>query len=140
MPRQKNKVESALLSKGFQESQNDHHYFIYFTKDGKKTTAKTKTSHTKKMKDIPDNLLSQMAKQCHLKKAQFLDLVDCPLSQDQYEKILQNEGIIETSATSEIVATSENPTDNSHSPENHKSIFDTPPFPQTPKNTSDTNH
>jgi hypothetical protein len=123
MPRQKTKVESALLSKGFQKSENDHHYFVYFTQDGKKTTAKTKTSHTKKMKDIPDNLLSQMAKQCHLKKADFLNLIDCPLSQEQYEIILQKEGIIEKSATSEIVETSENTTENSHSPENHKSIF-----------------
>ncbi len=123
MPRQKTKVESALLSKGFQKSENDHHYFIYFTKDGKKTTAKTKTSHTKKMKDIPDNLLSQMAKQCHLKKADFLNLIDCPLSQEQYEIILQKEGIIETSVTSEIIETSENPTENTHSPENPKSIF-----------------
>jgi hypothetical protein len=101
MPRKKTKVESALLSKGFQQTENDHHYFIYFTKDGKKTTAKTKTSHTKKMKDIPDNLLSQMARQCHLKKAEFLDLVDCPLSQDGYEEILEKQGIIQTFANSE---------------------------------------
>jgi hypothetical protein len=118
MPRQKAKVESALLSKGFQETQNDHHYFIYFTKDGKKTTAKTKTSHTKKMKDIPDNLLGQMAKQCHLTKTQFLDLVDCPLSQDRYETILQDKGIIEKSANLKFVPTPENITDNSHSPQN----------------------
>ena len=117
MPRQKAKVESGLLSKGFQETQHDHHYFIYFTKEGKKTTAKTKTSHTKKMKDIPDNLLSQMAKQCHLTKIQFLNLVDCPLSQEQYEKVLQEQGIIEISDTSEM-ATPENATDNSHSPTN----------------------
>lgn len=115
MPRQKTKVESGLLSKGFQETQNDHHYFIYFTKEGKKTTAKTKTSHTKKMKDIPDNLLSQMAKQCHLTKAQFLELVDCPLSQDKYEDILQQQGIIETSHTSPFFQGIENSTDNFHS-------------------------
>ncbi|MBD2518888.1 hypothetical protein H6G93_28800 [Nostoc sp. FACHB-973] len=108
-------MESALLSKGFQETQNDHHYFIYFTKDGKKTTAKTKTSHTKKMKDIPDNLLSQMAKQCHLTKPQFLDLVDCPLTQDKYEEILQRQEIIEISANSPFVFTLENTKDNSHS-------------------------
>ncbi|WP_207714177.1 hypothetical protein [Scytonema sp. UIC 10036] len=99
MPRQKAKVESALLSKGFQETQNDHHYFVYFTKDGKKTATKTKTSHTKKIKDLPDHLLSQMAKQCHLTKSQFLDLVDCPLSREKYEEILQQQGIIEPSAT-----------------------------------------
>jgi hypothetical protein len=94
MSRQKTKVESALVSKGFQQTENDHHYFVYFTQDGKKTTAKTKTSHTKKMKDIPDNLLGQMAKQCHLTKSQFLELVDCPLSQEKYEDILQNQGIL----------------------------------------------
>lgn len=91
MPRQKDKVESALQSKGFEQSERDHHYFIYYTIDGKKTTAKTKTSHTKKMKDIPDNLLGQMAKQCHITKKQFLDLVDCPLSREKYEKILQDQ-------------------------------------------------
>ncbi|MHC5936232.1 hypothetical protein [Nostoc sp.] len=115
MPRQKTKVEAGLLSKGFQETQNDHHYFIYFTKEGKKTTAKTKTSHTKKIKDIPDNLLSQMAKQCHLTKPQFLDLVDCPLTQDKYEEILPKQGIIEISANSPFVPTLENTKDNSHS-------------------------
>ncbi len=31
------------------------------------------------MKEIPDNLLAQMAKQCHLSKEDFLRLVDCPL-------------------------------------------------------------
>ncbi|BAT55392.1 hypothetical protein NOS3756_43790 [Nostoc sp. NIES-3756] len=118
MPRQKAKVESALLSKGFQETQNDHHYFIYFTKDGKKTTAKTKTSHTKKMKDIPDNLLGQMAKQCHLTKTQFLELVDCPLSRDKYEENLQQQGIIELSTTLQVISITENTTDNSHSATN----------------------
>ena len=115
MPRQKTKVESGLLSKGFREIQSDHHYFIYFTKQGKKTTARTKTSHTKKMKDIPDNLLGQMAKQCHLTKSKFLDLVDCPLSQDNYEEILQQQEIIEISSTLPFVPSPENTTDNSHS-------------------------
>lgn len=92
MPRPKSKVESALLEKGFRKTEKHHHYFIYYTQDGKKTTAKTKTSHTKKMKDIPDNILSQMAKQCHLSKQEFLELVDCPLSQDKYEKALQKKG------------------------------------------------
>jgi hypothetical protein len=99
MPRPKNKVESALLGKGFQKNEKDHHYFIYFTTDGKKTTAKTKTSHSKKIKDIPDNLLSQMAKQCFLTKTEFLNLVDCPLNQEMYEDILQKQGIIDSSDT-----------------------------------------
>ena len=97
MPREKAKVESALLGKGFHKIEQDHHYFIYYTQEGKKTTVKTKTSHTKKMKDIPDNILGQMARQCHLSKNEFLNLVDCPLSQDNYEKILQHKEIIKFS-------------------------------------------
>jgi len=94
MPRSKSKVESALLKKGFQGSERDHHYFIYFTQQGKETAVKTKTSHTKKMKDIPDNILGLMAKQCHLSKQQFLDLIDCPLTQKDYEEILDKKGIL----------------------------------------------
>jgi predicted transcriptional regulator len=82
MPRNKSRLEKSLLDKGFIKTEGDHNYFIYYTQDGLKTAVKTKTSHTKKMKDIPDNLLSQMAKQCRLNKAEFLNLVDCPLSQD----------------------------------------------------------
>lgn len=94
MSRNKSKLEKSLLSKGFQKTEGDHHYFIYYTQDGKKTAIKTKTSHTKKMKEIPDNILSQMAKQCHLKKSEFLNLIDCPLSRDEYEQILQQKDII----------------------------------------------
>lgn len=58
MPRKKSKVESGLKGKGFEQTEGDHHWFTYVTVDGKKTTVRTKTSHTPKMKDIPDNLLS----------------------------------------------------------------------------------
>lgn len=94
MPRDKSKVESALKKKGFKESSGDHYYFVYHTLSGQKTSVKTKTSHTKKMKDIPDNLISQMAKQCHLDKSSFLELVDCPLNQENYESKLKKQGII----------------------------------------------
>ena len=94
MPRDKSKVEKSLLAKGFELNETHHHYFIYYTQEGKKTTVKTKTSHTKKMKTIPDNLLGQMAKQCHLKKSDFLDLIDCPLSQEKYEQILKDRDIV----------------------------------------------
>lgn len=93
MPRKKKAVESALKKKGFKLKEGHHHYFIYHTIAGKKTTIKTKTSHTPSMKEIPDNLLSQMAKQCRLKKDQFFDLLDCPLEQKGYEEILRENNI-----------------------------------------------
>jgi hypothetical protein len=91
MPRKKIDVESALKRKGFNQTEGDHHWFVYVTIEGEKTTSRTKTSHTQKMKDIPDNLLSQMARQCKLSKKDFLDLIDCPLSRDAYEEILKDQ-------------------------------------------------
>ena len=92
MPRQKRDIEAALAAKGFAPIQGDHHFYVYVTKDGKKTRARTKTSHSAKMKDVPDPLLSQMASQCKLTKSQFLDLVDCPMSRDAYEIALKARG------------------------------------------------
>jgi len=71
VPREKKSVEAGLKAKGFRLQESQH------------------TSHTPKMKDIPDNLLPQMARQCSLNKAQFLELIDCPLSREKYEEILK---------------------------------------------------
>ncbi len=92
MQRPRKDVESALLNKGFKQRNSDHHYFIYFAADGRKTAVKTKTSHSPKAKEIGDDLLSMMARQCHLTRPRFLDLVDCPLSREEYEKLDQASG------------------------------------------------
>lgn len=94
MQRDIRKIESSLEYKGFERSEGDHSYFLYRTITGKKTTAKTKTSHTPKMKSIGDDLLGKMAKQCCLTKSQFLDLVDCPLDRLGYEDILTAKGLL----------------------------------------------
>jgi len=89
VPRDKSKLEKSLLKKGFQRIEGDHHFFIYYTLSGQKSLIKTKTSHTPKMKEIGDSLLTQMAKQCKLSKQEFLNLVDCPLNQQAYEELLK---------------------------------------------------
>ncbi len=88
MQRDKRQIEAALEAKGFNRTEGDHSYFYYCTLEGKKTTARTKTSHTPKMKTISDELLGKMARQCHLTKPQFMELVDCPLSRQGLEKLL----------------------------------------------------
>ena len=93
MPRNKSKVESALRKKGFEQTDGDHRFFVYVTTQGKKTTVRTKTSHTPKMKEIPNNILAQMSKQCRLRKADFLKLLDCPLTREKYEGILRDQNI-----------------------------------------------
>lgn len=94
MPRDKYEVESSLKKKGFRISERDHHFFIYYTQEGKKTQIRTKTSHTKKTKVINDNLLNQMAHQCKLTSREFNDFVDCPMNRNQYEMILKNKQIL----------------------------------------------
>ena len=46
------------------------------------------------MKEIDDNLLAQMAKQCKLSNADFGLLVECPLSRDEYETKLVAAGVV----------------------------------------------
>jgi len=91
MPRDKRDVDAALLRKGFRQRDNDHNVFIYWSLDGKKSMAKTKTSLGRGF-DIDDNLLSQMARQCGITKRLFLDLLDCPLERPDYERFLKQAG------------------------------------------------
>jgi hypothetical protein len=95
LPRSRKAVESALQSKGFERVEGDHHYFVYMTNDGRKTQARTKTSHSPRVKDIADNLLSLMARQCLLTRPEFLRLVDCPMDRDDYERRLVELGEID---------------------------------------------
>jgi hypothetical protein len=91
--RKRNDVKSALTRKGFTLEDGDHHYY-FFTFNGQQIV-RTKVSHGSKYKDLADPLLGQMARQCHLSKNRFLELIDCPLSQQDYERILQEQGHIE---------------------------------------------
>lgn len=91
MPRDKRDVEGGLTNKGFRLQEGDHHYYVYWSEDGKKSMAKTKTSHGS-MRDISDDLLSKMARQCGVTKQSFLKLVDCPLTRREYETLLKQAG------------------------------------------------
>ncbi len=92
MPRKQADVEKSLLNKGFQAGGGDHNYFFYHSKIGKKTIVRTKTSHGGR--EIDDNLLAQMAKQCKLSNKDFGLLVECPLSRDDYEAKLVAVGAV----------------------------------------------
>ncbi len=87
--RPKRDVEAALKKKGFRQDDGDHHWFFYWTAEGKKTPVRTKTSHGG-TKDLGDGLLKEMARQVRISKVQFLDLVDCPMNRDQYQQLLKD--------------------------------------------------
>jgi predicted transcriptional regulator len=84
----KARIEKSLTKKGFIKRDNDHRYFIYETIDGERTEISTKTSHGSS-KSIGDSLIAEMAKQCRLKKEEFLGLINCPLNRKKYEDILR---------------------------------------------------
>ena len=88
MQRDKRDVEAALAAKGFDRDIGDHRFFVYHTVDGLRTPVKTKTSHGTSTRSIGDELLSQMARQCRLTRKDFISLVDCPLSREEYERRL----------------------------------------------------
>ena len=87
-------VESALEAKGFRRRESHHSYFVYYTEEGVKTPIWTKTSHGKGSADIPNNLIGRMARQCKLRTADFRALIDCSLSQADYEALLNSDGEI----------------------------------------------
>lgn len=87
MTRERSDIEASLLKKGFKKDDSNHHYYIYWNLNGKKTIRKTMMSHGSSYKTIGDSLLAQMAKQTGLTKQKFLELVDCPLDQAGYERI-----------------------------------------------------
>jgi hypothetical protein len=91
MSRDARDVGAGLLKKGFSIRENDHTFYHLFI-DGKKTIVSTKISHGEK--EIGDRLLGMMARQLRLTKRNFLDLVDCPLTLDEYVKLLREAGVV----------------------------------------------
>ena len=84
----KKKVEKGLKKKGFKLASGDHRYLVLFVGD-KETSIRTKISHGS-TKDIDNYLISKMSQQTYLSKNEFMDLINCPLSQKKYLKILQS--------------------------------------------------
>lgn len=90
------KIESSLLSKGFSK-ENTHHEMYWYFYNGKKTSIRTRLSHG--YKEYSDNLLGLIARQLHLKKSELEDLIDCPLTKEQYEALLLKDGKIKVEET-----------------------------------------
>ena len=85
-------IDSALRRKGFiRETDGDHIHYCFISNTGEKSTIKTKISHGM-TSTINADLISKMARQLHLTKRQFLDLVDCNLSEEGYRIIIHTDG------------------------------------------------
>lgn len=81
-------VRSSLMKKGFVEVPDRKHIFYIFVYNGEETIFQTHMSHNQQ--PIYDYLISMMANQLGLSRKQFLGLVDCDLSEDDYISIVIN--------------------------------------------------
>jgi len=95
MQRDRDDVCAALERKGFHQTDADHHkIFLYYTKEGKKTSIRTRVSRGSKYRRIDDALIAQMAKQLNLSKSQFIEFIECTLTQKKFENYLRKQGSI----------------------------------------------
>jgi hypothetical protein len=92
---EKSSVMDALRKKGYREESGakDHHSFVYYN-GTQKTTVRTKTSRSSKIRTLDDSLVGKMAKQCHLSKNDFVRLVRCSLSGEEYRLMLLNKKLL----------------------------------------------
>ena len=87
------KTYRHLKSKGFTDAPNrsdDHRYLELYQNE--RLILYTKISHGEK--DLGDFLIKQMSHQCKLSKTEFMDLANCPLSEEAYLEILTVKGLI----------------------------------------------
>ena len=94
MTLKRRKVEAALERKGFEKGEGRHSYFTYYTLQGDKTSVWTMTSHGSSGADISDPLIALMVRQCRIPRTKFEQLVDCALSQEEYEELLAEKNAI----------------------------------------------
>ena len=90
--RSRTKIQRSLRKKGFKETEaRKHTSYKYVTLDGASSDIMTILSRGTGYKEIGNGLLSDMAKQCHLGKEDFLRLIDCVMEQKEYEQHLIKE-------------------------------------------------
>jgi predicted RNA binding protein YcfA (HicA-like mRNA interferase family) len=92
MPRKARDVIAGLQNKGFRRRDAKDIYLHLFVA-GRKTAIWTKVSHGEK--EIHDGLIATMSRQLRLNKRQFGELVECPLSEEQYLDLLRGQNHLE---------------------------------------------
>lgn len=91
---EKRDLESSLPRKGFERDvSRQHHTYFNHRYQGKYTGAYTYISHGMKMRSIGSPIIKKMKDQLRLDNShQVVDLVNCPISGDDYIQILRSKG------------------------------------------------
>lgn len=83
----RDKLQAEVL-----ESGRDHRFYVL--RANGKVISRTKVSTGTKYKTLGDDLVSAMAKQCKVTSKQFLELVNCTMSRDQWVSHLLTQGFL----------------------------------------------
>jgi len=94
MPLERDAIEASLLKKGFVMTSGDHRFYELVVL-GKKTGVGTKISMGTSYKTYSDSLLAKIAKQLNITKSQLVELVNCPLSATDLQRILVTNGVLD---------------------------------------------
>ncbi|MGL6226905.1 MAG: hypothetical protein ACRC10_09825 [Thermoguttaceae bacterium] len=83
-------IDAALRKKGFRRDSDGDHLCYFFAG----SSVRTKMSHGMLGHTIGPELLALMSRQLHLTKSQFLDFIDCTLSESGFRDILNQLGLV----------------------------------------------
>ncbi len=92
--RERRKIQKSLKEKGFAKTEGGDHEVYTFEFEGQRTDAVTIISRGSGYKNYGSKLIGIMAHQLFLTKNQLLRLIDCPMQQPDYERILITKGVI----------------------------------------------
>ena len=92
--RERSKIRKNLKKKGFAKTEGGDHEVYTFEFEGQRTDAVTIISRGSGYKNYGSKLIGIMAHQLFLTKNQLLSLIDCPMEQPDYERILIGKGVI----------------------------------------------
>lgn len=88
MPLKHREIRQGLERKGFRLDEGRKHvHFLYEDLAGRLTTTRTMLSHGASGDDISDPLVGKMARQLGLSRKQFIELVDCSLSRNDFDAL-----------------------------------------------------
>ena len=83
---ERRQVERSLPRKGFdRENREKHVFFVHRNGDGQKTGIQTFVSRGTDYKSLGPSLVGTMARQCRLTSSQFIELVNCTITGDEYD-------------------------------------------------------
>ncbi len=83
-------IDVALCKKGFRRVLDGKHIRYFFNGN---QNIRTMMSHGSMGETLSAKLMSDMARQLRLTKAQFLAFIDCTLSEEGYREALETQGL-----------------------------------------------